>query len=350
MPGYMITINNPEKSPKFKKGYMKYLVYQLEEGEETKTPHYQMYLQTFRRHTYDEIRQMLECPKASPQEQRQSATACRNYCMKLETRIEPPIEFGNFGSQVKGTMTTQTTQELVDEMYLDYKAGMTEYDLLMKYGVSYSYNLRHFKDYISLNRRIQAEQELTIQLMKLELKGWQIKIKDLFESQNDRTILWVFDKLGNRGKTILAKYLSHNKNDCLLIENAKKADIALVYNYEPKIIFDLARSTENKINYISIEKLKDGNVFSTKYNSMTKYTPSNKILVFSNFIPELEKLSEDRWQIVDLSGFKIWTEDEYNFHLEKQISNKNKPQQIQLVNRKESSMTKEDLEDLENFI
>lgn len=345
MPGYMITINNPNTKPVFKKGYMKYMVYQLEKGENG-TPHYQMYLQTFKRHSYDELRKILDQSKASPQEQRKSADACRKYCMKKETRIEDPIEYGKFSPTVRGTAYEMKPDEIVAEIVKDFQKGATEHELLMKHGIHFSFHYSAFKRHISLIRKINSEQDLTIQLMQIELYPWQKKVKKLIEDQNDRTITWVYDEEGNQGKTILAKKMCHNNPEYLLIENAKKADIALVYDYQKTIIFDLARSTENKINYISIEKLKDGNVFSSKYQSATKYSTSNKVAVFANFIPELQKLSQDRWQIIDLKGFKIWTDDEYHLHLENQIKNRNKPQLIQIV---KDQLTKEDVKKIPDW-
>lgn len=60
---------------------------------------------------------------------------------------------------------------------------------------------------------------------------------------------------------------------------------------------DLTRSQENMLNYGMIESFKNGVFFSPKYNSITKIFKPVKMIIFANWLPDKEKLSEDRWDI-----------------------------------------------------
>lgn len=49
-----------------------------------------------------------------------------------------------------------------------------------------------------------------------------------------------------------------------------------------------------------MKKFKNGIVLSTKYESVQKCFPSAKVLCLSNFDPDREKLSKDRWSVTTL--------------------------------------------------
>jgi len=108
-------------------------------------------------------------------------------------------------------------------------------------------------------------------------------------------------KKGGNGKTYLAKYLHVNKK-AFYATNGKSADI--IYAFDESIydiiVFDFTRDYENYINYSILEQFKNGLLFSPKFNSTVKITTGKKVVVFSNFIPDVSKLSEDRWSIVEL--------------------------------------------------
>ncbi|EDV27887.1 uncharacterized protein TRIADDRAFT_52877 [Trichoplax adhaerens] len=138
---------------------------------------------------------------------------------------------------------------------------------------------------------------------KHELYSWQKDVLDSMLAQNDRQILWIYDQKGGIGKTAFAYFLIENYNDVIYLNNAKCSDIALATDINIKIIiFDFSRSLQHRINYTILEQLKNGILFSPKYNSKTKklnYVP--RILCISNYEPDLFQLSEDRWIIKNLT-------------------------------------------------
>lgn len=123
---------------------------------------------------------------------------------------------------------------------------------------------------------------------------------------DDRVIHWFWDKRGNRGKTALCKHICIKYKSIYL--NGKSADVKCgiaklieTTGKAPKImLFGYPRSSEEYVNYGSLEEVKDGLFFSGKFESgMVKYN-SPHVFVFANFKPDKTKMSKDRWQIHDI--------------------------------------------------
>ncbi|OWF49653.1 hypothetical protein KP79_PYT20393 [Mizuhopecten yessoensis] len=57
------------------------------------------------------------------------------------------------------------------------------------------------------------------------LYPWQRKCIEELENQGNRKVFWLYDDVGNQGKTFLAQYLAAHKN-CLVLENGGKKDLA----------------------------------------------------------------------------------------------------------------------------
>jgi len=135
------------------------------------------------------------------------------------------------------------------------------------------------------------------------LRDWQQYLFDkLQEVADDRTIYWVYDEKGNKGKTFFSKYMMCN-HGAFYTSPAKGADILHCYKNEKIILYDIPRSCDEEyVNWGVIEKLKDGIVFSGKYNSCVKVRSENAhVCIFSNVLPEEGKFSEDRIKLIDLS-------------------------------------------------
>jgi len=160
-----------------------------------------------------------------------------------------------------------------------------------------------------------------------DLRSWQQQILRHLEAQTERQVLWIVDEDGNIGKTFLSKYLLF-RCDFQLFTLCKGADLG--YELDPRksgYVFDFARDSEEFVNYKFIEEVKNGIVPSPKYESETKYlrwqgrrlTPDSgdgsgessngcdtgihhwgRVICFSNFYPKKEKLSSDRWLLLQV--------------------------------------------------
>lgn len=154
---------------------------------------------------------------------------------------------------------------------------------------------KEFKEFLEQFYLEQELDNLTINIEKNDLYQWQKDVIQKLDAQNDRKILWLHDEEGGRGKTHLAKFLA-TKRDAMICHNASTKDVALAYQKQELVIFDYTR-TEETINYSAIEHLKNGIIFSSKYQSAMKFFNPPKILCLSNNLPDLKGLSKDRWEI-----------------------------------------------------
>lgn len=139
-------------------------------------------------------------------------------------------------------------------------------------------------------------------LKKEDLYIWQRKVEDIIlEKPDDRTIYWIWDPVGGNGKSQLVKRLVI-EYDCLLITGGKKSDIInMVYNYVivkylNVVLLNSPRCID-RISYSSLEDIKDGIIVNTKYETGSKIINSPHVMVFSNHMPEVEKMTKDRWKI-----------------------------------------------------
>lgn len=143
-----------------------------------------------------------------------------------------------------------------------------------------------------------------------KLKPWQTSIIELIEKEvNDRTVYWIYDEVGNMGKTVFSKYL-YAKQNAIIATGGGNKDVACLLNILVKngrdlnskttFIFNFPRSTEG-ISYKAIESVKDGLMTNTKYEANTLVFNCPHVFIFSNELPDLSKLSSDRWEILTIN-------------------------------------------------
>jgi len=140
-----------------------------------------------------------------------------------------------------------------------------------------------------------------------DLYPWQKEIEKLCMDKPDaRKINWYWEQTGNIGKSAFVKYMVV-KHKALFCDGGKKADIInLVFNNDMDtckiVIWDIPRANLGSISYTSLEAIKNGLVCNTKYETGVKAFNPPHIIVFANSPPETpEKLSTDRWNIVNLN-------------------------------------------------
>lgn len=149
----------------------------------------------------------------------------------------------------------------------------------------------------------------------LTMKYWQIELLDYIKTKPDkRTVRWYYDDIGGCGKTTLAKKLCIDYPDEILYMGGKANDVKYgitSFIYDKKtgerirnlrvVIFDFTRSTENFVSYQAIEEVKNGIFYNNKYESRMVTFNHPHVIIFSNFAPDRSKLSDDRWDIIDLA-------------------------------------------------
>lgn len=131
---------------------------------------------------------------------------------------------------------------------------------------------------------------------------WQGKLARFLQetTADDRTIIWVLDAIGNRGKSQMVKWLMLNAGACVLPNDARST--AAVWDGQGICVSDVPRDVHFD-NYGAVEALKNGLIINTKYVVSTRF--SNKpphVVVFSNHQPLPGKFSTDRLLLIDLDA------------------------------------------------
>lgn len=203
------------------------------------------------------------------------------YCKKDDDFVE-------FGEPPKDNTINQWA-----EIKEDITLGMDWKELIAKYpesSIKYASGMRMYYEELKPKYRFSILEKYG------SFKEWQQALMhDLDKPPDDRKVIWYADVVGNNGKTDMANHLM-SENGFKVFGNGKTADIALAWNGE-NTIFDFSRSQSEHINYGVLEDIKNGRVFSGKYQSTTKFYPRPHVVVFANFEPKYTEMSLDKWDV-----------------------------------------------------
>lgn len=142
-------------------------------------------------------------------------------------------------------------------------------------------------------------------------KPWELSLIQMVSGEpNYRDIIWIYDFKGNQGKTAFTKYMysqdPNSWNICKDMGTARDAATciqgALKRGWNSHgIILNLPRSAENHTRmYEYIEDIKDGMITAQKYAGETCIFDNPHFIIFSNWIPTVSNLSEDRWKVFEI--------------------------------------------------
>lgn len=136
-------------------------------------------------------------------------------------------------------------------------------------------------------------------------RPWQQQLYErLLLPADDRKIIFLVDYQGNSGKSWFAHYFtSKNVRRSQVLLPGKKADMVYALDTSVEVLFvDAPRSKQGEyLQYDFLEEVKNGYVFSSKYESRMKTLGSCHVVVSMNEDPDLTKLSFDRYDITRLT-------------------------------------------------
>lgn len=165
-------------------------------------------------------------------------------------------------------------------------------------------------DYKSQNLKVPRP------LKKLPImdRWWEVDIIDICRNEpDDRLIYWYYSHNGNTGKTTFARYLHREFGAVLLSGKAADMKNAIIEyektnGYTPElIVIDLPRGFDKEyLSYNGLEEIKNMFFYSGKYEGgMVDGNPPH-LIIFCNEQPNVEKMSKDRWRIVDIDNKKLF--------------------------------------------
>lgn len=269
---------------------IKYLVYQEEICPKTKRHHIQGYIELTKKVRASAIKKIFSDSAMHVETRKGTREQAINYCKKEESRV-PGTSFHEYGDPT----ITQGTRTDLRRLYDQLKDRGSLADILddnPEAFIKYSRGIQYAKQI--LDEKYQKEQ-IQEEFKNFIPNEFQKEILHRLENQNNRRILWVCDEKGGKGKTYLSRFLV--SSGAFRCSGGKNNDIAYAYKGEHTFIMDLSRSMEEHTNYDIIEQIKNGMIFSGKYESRNKIFKVPKVLILANFMPDLSKLSEDRWDI-----------------------------------------------------
>lgn len=257
-----------------------YLIYGKEVGE-TGTPHLQGFVSFPSRKRLNQVIQALgQCHCSIARFISQSI----EYCKKEG-------DYTEFGIPPKGKGQRSDLEAFKEEV----KNGMRSLEEIReKHSSVYAKYSKFCKEYVRDN-------EKPAPIEALPLRPWQ---QDLYEElkkpPDDRGVLFLVDVKGNTGKSWFFRYYNDlHPKDSQIILPGKKMDMAYTLQTGKRVImFDCPRSKQGDfIQYDFLEEVKNGYVFSGKYEPEVKKFPSPHVVVAMNEAPNYEMLSEDRYII-----------------------------------------------------
>jgi hypothetical protein len=140
-----------------------------------------------------------------------------------------------------------------------------------------------------------------------KLHPWQVKIKAVLETKaNNRVVYWIYNPPGRAGKTHFCQHLAniwgrdvHMQNDISSFrDTATVIAGAFEMGWTGKImLLNLNRAAEAYKIYNTLEALKDAWITATKYKGRNMTWESGHVIVFANWLPFIDQLSEDRWGV-----------------------------------------------------
>jgi len=239
-------------------------------------------------------------------------TAYEDEMETLEMKILkiPEIKYG-FGRELCPTTKKEHSQGFVETKEkirpVEFFKTKTVHWEKMKGSINQNIKYCSKDGKYTTNTELTIEKTISDPMEGLALFGWQIEIKNIINEKPDNRKIYVYiDSKGGIGKSTFAKHLVI-KHGAISV-SGKSADVKCAISEMIKnkheihtVIWDLPRCVGDMINYQSIEEVKNGMFFSGKYESGMVLFEIPHIIIFTNSVPELDKLSADRWVIRNLS-------------------------------------------------
>lgn len=266
---------------------MQYILFAKEIGTDNGTPHLQGFV-TFRSKLRGTAVKCILSERAHV-EVAINIAASIQYCKKPTTATSDIFEFGEITSR-KGKRTD------MDEFKLDVKNGVHAMrELRERHSEIFAKYPRFCKEYVQDNVEIKRD---TYPYYK-----WQADLNhSLLLEVNDREIIFVVDYVGNSGKSWFAHDYCHLHDNAQVLTPGKKADMAYALDATIRVLFvDVPRCKSETLQYDFLEDVKNRHVFSTKYEPIVKRLNKVHVVVLMNESPSMDKLSADRYKVINLS-------------------------------------------------
>lgn len=268
----------------------RFTIAQVEIAPDTGAPHIQGYSEFKQPLRWSSLQRSFACfENVHGEARRGSREAARDYCSKEESRVHGPISIGEWEAGGQGKRSD------LREYVAAVAAGLSDAELAEQFPTTHFLHGNKAAAFRrSCSKRPRDEEFVP--------REWQKQLIDRVSGPaDDRSIVWVLDSRGGKGKSRLARHLYCEHGATVL--TGKTADMSYLYQGERIVIFDITRAAaeHSKNLYSMAEAIKNRLVVSTKYESCIKACEHNvHVIFFANQRPEEGMWSEDRVTLIDL--------------------------------------------------
>jgi len=140
-----------------------------------------------------------------------------------------------------------------------------------------------------------------------KLPAWQKTMLSIFSlPPGDRIMHWIYDPIGNNGKTKFVKYLVYKKDAVGLGYGSSTDVLNLAYKFQNRSIYawNLTRAkpaTFSELDFYSaIESVKDGFFINLKFETAQVLMDPPHVMIVANHVPKYHHISADRWKIWEI--------------------------------------------------
>ena len=168
---------------------------------------------------------------------------------------------------------------------------------------------KQVKEAVKIVQKNRARHEVNKKIMSRDkMYAWQRWMDDILEKESDdRKVYVIVDPVGNSGKSSFGvSWCLKHAQEGIIVQNGKTADIVHGLSKEDEsrlrtVFIDFSRSNEDHLNFDMIERIKNGYLFSTKYDShVVQMARSLHVVLFVNQHIDYSKMSMDRWRIYEM--------------------------------------------------
>lgn len=285
---WVFTLNNPASTEPEWPVSVKAATWQLECGSNG-TRHLQGYIEMYNPTGLSGMKKIACIKGAHFEPRRGTREQAIAYANKEDTRVDGPWSYGVFEEQSPGRRSD------LDEFCKAAEEGMKESDAIF----SFPSIVAKFPRFVaSFYEALRVRQLPVVEFTPRE--GWQIQLWTLLETEPDaRKVYWFSDRIGNAGKSTFATSYAATKS-AYIVTPGKYADILYAYRFERVVFFDWPRDADDRFPYSVVESFKNGYFLSTKYDVRRCRFSVPHVVVFSNCLPDMSKLSLDRFEIKEI--------------------------------------------------
>lgn len=214
---------------------------------------------------------------------------------------------------IKRTSKKSENNSEEEESTAEKIKGIWACDTLQEALLKYSMDLR---DAMSIKMIYEhREQKIEMDDNDIPTLKWQTDLMDELKDRartikDKRKIIWYYDQKGATGKSQLARalFITEKKKWFIADDLGTASDAATNISHAldsgwtgHAMIVDLPRQAKNHNRvYTYLESIKNGKITSQKYVGKTRVFDIPHVVVFANWLPKVDKLSHDRWDIREL--------------------------------------------------